>query len=194
MAEKKSQKLEKRNFFEVRVPITSAKVYLYGVSSDDLLGRIIKIDLTRTLRGKSLELKAKVVKDNQQSLFGEPISLILAGSYVRRMLRKGSDYVEDSFNAETRDFKVLIKTFMITRNKVSRAIRNELRKSSKEYLTGYLKNRSAKEIFTEITTNKIQKDISLRLKKIYPLAVCEVRWFEIVGEKKKSDEVSNLNS
>ena len=101
------------------------------------------------------------------------------------MMRRGSDYVEDSFEVECKDAKAVVKPFMITRNRVSRAVRNALRIETKKYLEGYSKTRSAKEFFTEITTNKIQRDLSFKLKKIYPLALCEIRMFKLLEEPKK---------
>jgi len=196
MAEKKAQKLEKRSFFEVRVPMTSAKIYLYSSSADNLVGKVVNLDLTRSLRGKSLELKAKIKKEGEE-LVGEPISVILAGSYVRRMMRKGTDYVEDSFNAECRDGVVVVKPFMITRNKVSRPIRNKLRMTAKDYVLAQFKSRTAREIITSIMTNKLQKEISQKLKKIYPLAVCEIRWLEVIktfDEENESKKEEPANS
>jgi len=177
MAQQK--KTVKKSFFEVKAPITSTKIYLYGASPEALNGKVVSLDLTRSLRGKSLELKMKVVV-NGSELSAEPVSLELMGSYIRRMIRNGIDYVEDSFITEAKDSKVIIKPFMITRNKVSRAVRRELRNLAKSHLESYLKNRSVKELFTEITTNKIQKELSLKLKKIYPLALCEIRFFKII--------------
>ena len=42
----------------------------------------------------------------------------------------------------------------------------------------------AKLKFNEIITNKIQKELSLKIKKIYPLALCEIRRFEVLPVKK----------
>ncbi len=39
-----------------------------------------------------------------------------------------------------------------------------------------------------MTTNKLQKELSLKLKKIYPLALCEIRHFSIESEKVKKEE------
>lgn len=184
---KKTQKIQKKEFFEVKVPMTTTKVMLYASSKEELINRIVKIDLTRNLRGKSLELRVRVKKDGGD-LIGIPTDIELMGSYIRRMFRKGIDYVEDSFNTDCRDMNVIIKPFMITRNKVSRAIRNELRKKARDFLERRLKIRNAGEIFTEIITNKIQKELSLKLKKIYPLALCEIRMFKILGPKENEEE------
>ena len=184
---KKTQKIQKKEFFEVKVPMITTKVMLYASSPVELVGRIIKIDLTRSLRGKSLELRLKVKKEGSD-LIGIPTEIELIGSFIRRMFRNGIDYVEDSFNAECKDMRVVIKPFMITRNKVSRSIRNELRNKARDFLVGRLKTRSANEIFIDITTNKLQKELSFKLKKIYPLALCEIRIFKIVGEREIKNE------
>ncbi len=175
----KAKKLQKKSFFDVTSSLTAAKISLYAASAEELNGRIVKLDLTRSLRGKGLELKLKV-KVEGSNLNSEPISLELAGSYIRRAFRKGADYVEDSLITECKDAKILIKPFMLTRNKVSRAVRRELRNAAREFLISYLKIRTSKELFTDIMTNKVQKELSLKLKKIYPLAFCEIRIFKLL--------------
>src|SRR3989338_8358329 len=183
MAAQITKKTGKKAFFDVKVPLTSTKIQLYAGSAEELNGRVVKIDLTRSLKGKSFELKYKI-KSNNDTLEGEPVSLWLAGSYIRRMIRRGTDYVEDSFVVECKDGKAIVKPFMITRHKVSRVVRNELRQNAKKHLIEYMKNRGTMELFGDLMTNKIQKEMSLKLRKIYPLALCEVRVFEILKEEK----------
>lgn len=181
MAETKQIKIKKgakKGFFEVKTPLISAKISLYAYAPEQLIGQVIKVDLTRILKGKNFELRMRVTQNSAGELEGEPISLALAGSYIRRMMRTGIDYAEDSFEAECKDKKVRIKPFMITRNKVSRAVRNELRKNARKFLEGYAKGRTALEIFMDLTANKVQRELFMRLKKIYPLALCEIRVFE----------------
>ncbi len=188
MANKKSKKNIKRDFYEVNAPLTATKIHLYAGSAEDLNGRVVKLDLTKSLRGKSLELKMKVKLEGEK-LEAEPISAGLVSSYIRKMMRRGTDYVEDSFEAKCRDVKVRVKPFFITRKRVSRPVRNVLRETAKKFLEGYLKTRTAREIFSEIMANKLQKQLALKLKKIYPLALCEIRMFEVVGELDKKDRV-----
>lgn len=178
----KQSKIQKKRFFDVTTSATASKITLYAASAQELDGKIVRLDLTRNLRGKSLELRLRI-KANGEELTGEPIALELAGSYVRRMMRKGSDYVEDSFQVECKDAKVIVKPFMITRHKVSRSVRRVLRNTTKEYILSHFITRTTKELATEITTNKFQKELSLKLKKVYPLALCEIRVFEILADK-----------
>ncbi len=181
----KSKKGAKKGFFEVKTPLTATKIQLYGNSAEELAGKIVKLDLTRSLKGKNFELKLKTISSSDGTLEAEPISLGLAGSYIRRMMRLGIDYVEDSFSVECKDARATTKLFMITRNKVSRAVRKELRDSAKKFVESYAKLKPVREVFTDVMTNKLQKELFIRLKKIYPLALCEVRVFELIGEKKQ---------
>lgn len=173
----------KKKFFEVKLPLTATKVHIYGASPEELEGCIIRVDMTRSLRGKNLELRAKV-KNNNGSLEATPTSLEIMPSYIRRSIRKGTDYIEDSFETECKDAKLRVKPFMITRKRVSRAVRNALREGAKKHLEAHIKVRTAEEVFSEVTSNKIQKELSFKLKKIYPLAFCEIRVIEIIPEKK----------
>ncbi len=177
----------KKAFFDVDVPLTALKVSLYGSSLDEFDGKAIKLDLSKSLRGKNLELKMKVKKEDNK-LKAEPVSMALIGSFIRKTMRRGTDYVEDSFDAECRDYIVKIKPFMITRMRVSRAIRKAIRDNARKYLLSYLKLRTSKEIFSEIITNKIQKGMAIKLKKIYPLALCEIRVFELKKEKSPEEK------
>ena len=110
------------------------------------------------------------------------------------MIRKGTDYVEDSFTADCKDATLKIKPFLITRRKVSNRVRRGLREKTKEEIKKYLKDKTAERIFEEILKNKMQKELSLILKKIYPLSLCEVKSMEIEKDlevkesPKKSEE------
>lgn len=191
----KGKKNIKKKFYEVDAPVTSVKISLYASEPEELDGKVVTIDLTRNLRGKNLELRIKIKVDGEK-IYGEPISVNLIQGYVRRMMRRGTDYVEDSFEVPCRNLKVRIKFFLITRNRVSRAVRNALRVAAKKFLEGHLKSRDSDEVFSEIISNKLQRALALKLKKIYPLAVSEIRVFEILGEldKKEFEEAEEEKS
>ena len=183
----KNKKAVKKSFFEVSAPLTSTKIQLYAPSPQDLNGRTVKIDLTKSLRGKNLELKIRV-KNEGEKLIGIPESMKLASTYVRRVVRKGTDYSEDSIATACRDMEVKIKPLMVTRRRVSKKVLSALRESARKQLISHLKTRDAEEIFSEIIANKLQKQLAVKLKKIYPLALCEIRMFEILGPATKTKE------
>ena len=128
-----------------------------------------------------LGLKVSVKEDKA---IATPREIRLMPYFLKRMVRKGTDYVEDSFSTECKDAQVRIKPFLIARRRVPRAIRKALRNKAKEELINYVKNKTSKELFEEIINNQIQKTLSLKLKKIYPLSLCEIRIFKIEHELK----------
>jgi len=164
----------KKKFFDVEMPIIGKETQMQGFEISELNGRFIKYDLTRMLKGKSvmLTLRVKVEKDKAIAV---PKKLLLMPYFIRRMVRKGTNYVEDSFKTECKDANLTIKPFLVTRRKVSRAVRNALRKKAREELINYVKDKNSEQLFDEIIANHLQRPLSQKLKKIYPLALCEIR-------------------
>jgi len=103
------------------------------------------------------------------------------------MMRKGTNYVEDSFLAQCKDNQMRIKPFLITRRKVSRAVRKALRNKAKEELIKYTETKTSDELFEDLMRNTIQRELSLRLKKVYPLSLCEIRMLNIENSKKRGE-------
>src|SRR3989344_5513649 len=98
----KVKKTTKKSFFEVNAPLTSEKIQLYASSLEELEGRTIRLDLSKTLRGKSMELSMRIKKIDG-TLQAEPEQLLLVTSYIQKTMRNSVDYCEDSFEAETSD-------------------------------------------------------------------------------------------
>jgi len=167
----------KKKFFDVEMPLIGKETQMQAYEISELNGRFMRYDLTRALRGKSIMLTLRVkVEDGKATTVPKKIELL--PFFIRRMIRKGTNYVEDSFDAECKDSKLRIKPLLVTRRKVSRAIRKELRNKMKEELIAYVKDKESEKLFDEVLKAQMQKVLSLRLKKIYPLALCEIRVFE----------------
>ncbi len=172
---------KRKKFFEVEIPSINKTTELLGFEIQDLQERYIKYDLTRMLRGKSTILSAKVKVENEKAI-AQPTQIKLLPYYLKRMVRKGTNYVEDSFSTETKNGQVKIKPFLITRRKVSRAVRKALREKAREELIKYAKSKTNEQIFEDILKNILQKTLSLKLKKIYPLSLCEIRILKVEKE------------
>jgi len=177
----------KKRFLDVDMPIINKQTQLQAYEIKDLEGKFIKYDLTRLLRGKSMLIKLKV-KAEDDKITSIPKEIKLMPSFLRRMVRKGTNYVEDSFSVKCKDAQVRIKPFLITRKKVSRAVRKALREKAREELIKYVKDKKSNDLFDEILKNKIQKPLSLKLKKIYPLSLCEIRVFKVEKELETKEE------
>ena len=194
---------KKKKFFDVEMPIINKETQLLAFDIKELEGKFIKYDLTRILRGKSILLQF-IVKVEDEKATSIPRELKIMPYYLKRVVRKGTDYVENSFFTKCKDAEIQIKPFIVTRRRVSRAVRKALRDKAKEELIKELKNQKSEKIFESLLKNKLQKELSLKLKKIYPLSLCEIKFFKVIKklenkeetkkEEKPKEEVSKNNS
>lgn len=172
---------KRKKFFDVEIPLIGKETHLQAYNINELEGKTIKYDLTRFLKGKSTLIKLKVKIEGEKAV-AYPIETKLMPYFIKRMVRKGTNYVEDSFSTKCKNAQLRIKPFLITRRKVSRAVRKALRNKAKEELIEYVKDKDTEILFDDILKNQIQKPLSLKLKKIYPLSLCEIRIFKIEKE------------
>ena len=164
----------KKKFFQIEVPVLNDTLEVYAASIEETVGRTIKVDLTRHLKGKNLEAIFEIVKKDGK-IYAEAKSALIVSSYQRRIMRKGISYIEDSFVCKTKDGTLRIKPFMMTRQKIHRKLRNALRVKAREILTEFCKEKTSEEVFMAVLEAGIQREISISLKKIYPLSFCEIR-------------------
>ena len=175
---------ERKKFIDIQVPILNTTVRALG-TPENLNNKTIKLDLTRQLRGKGLIIKFRIF-NQEGKLVAIPNNMTLSTSYIRRTMRKRVDYVEDSFQVRCADIRAIAKPFLITRKKVSRAVRKNLRNTAREFILEYLKEKDYIEICNEILDGTLQKTMLPKLKKVYPLSFCDIRIFE-TKELKKID-------
>jgi len=179
-------KIIKKKYFEVDIPLINEKAEVLADSLDQVGGKTLKLDMTRMLKGKSSEMIFSVIIKDGKAM-AEPKKLTVLPYFIRHMMHVGVDYVEDSFVVESQESKLVIKPFLITRKKVSRAVKRTLRNSAKNFLQDYVKTETNDKIFDEILSGQLQKALSLKLKKIYPLGLCEIRIIQVENNTKKPE-------
>jgi len=167
---------ERKKYIEVQVPFLGESLRVLG-TPEELHDKTIKLDLTRKLRGKGLTVTLQIF-NREGSLFGIPRNLILASAYIRRMMRKRTNYIEDSFVCRCADIRVTFKPHLITRKKVSRVVRKNLRNTCKEFIIEYCKEKDYMTATQDIFDGTLQKALLPKLKKVYPLSFCDIRVFE----------------
>jgi ribosomal protein S3AE len=167
---------ERKKYIEVQVPFLGESLRVLG-TPEELHNKTIKLDLTRKLRGKGLTIKLRIF-NQEGKLFAIPNNLTLASSYIRRMMRKRTNYIEDSFQARCADIRVTFKPHLITRKKVSRVVRKNLRNTCREFIIEYTKEKDYITVCQEIFDGTLQKTLLPKLKKVYPLSFCDIRIFE----------------
>ena len=150
----------------------------------ELVGKSIKADLSALAKGKLGEIKGKIREVKEGKIFADPTGIKLYPSYIKRFVRRGVSKIDESFIVETSDkIIVRIKPTLITRKRVSRNVQTALRKETKEFLVKLFASQKLDEIFGGVISGEIQKKLSKKLKKVYPLSFCEIREFFIVKKK-----------
>ena len=180
--------VEKKKFHPVQIPLLNKEIELLG-REGEFDGKYVKLDLTNTLRGKGLEIKF-IVKESKNEITTSPKEAYLQGFYIRRMMRKGTDYVEDSCLVECKDHRIRIKPLLITRKRVSRRVLRGLREKARSEIINYVKDKSFDNLVLDVMNGKLQKELMPKLKKIYPLGMCEIRFIGIrdLSEQEKYEE------
>ncbi len=172
---------KRQKFFDVDMPIINKETQLKALEIKELEGREIKYDLTRILKGKSIILKLSV-KIKGEKATSTPKEIKVMPYFLKRAVRKGTNYVEDSFSLDCKNAQLRIKPLLVTRRRVSREVKKALRERAKEELIKHVKTKNSEEIFEEVLQNRLQKELSLKLKKIYPLSLCEIRVLKVEKE------------
>jgi len=167
---------DRKKFIDVEVPILDNTIQVLGTVKN-LTGKTIKLDLSRKMRGKGVVITLQIFEKDEK-LVAVPKRIELMNSYLIRVIRKRTDNVEDSFLAHCSDLRATVKPFLITRKKVSRAVRRSLRNVAREFLLNELKDKTYYEVCEEILEGSLQKSMLPKLKKVYPLALCDIRIFE----------------
>lgn len=171
----------KKKYFDVKLEVLNSSIPLFAYTVESLDKKIIKFDLTKILKGKNCEARF-IVHLKDKELFAEIFEFSIYPSFIRKMIGHNISIIEDSFSCQCKDVKLRIKPFLITRKRVHRVVRTELRNKTKEFICKSAENLSKEEFFQYTISGTIQKDLSKTLKKIYPLAVSELRVVKV--EKK----------
>jgi ribosomal protein S3AE len=171
----------KKKYFDVKLEVLNSSIPLLAYTPEYLDNKAIKFDLTKILKGKNCEARY-IVHLKDKELEAEMVEFSVYPSFIRKMIGHNISIIEDSFSCKCKDAKLRIKPFLITRKRVHRSVRTELRNKTKEFLIATAENSSKVDFFQNTIGGSIQKELSKILKKIYPLAVSELRVVKV--EKK----------
>lgn len=196
MAEaKQALKIVKKYWLQIKASKFFNNEFLgecYVPGPEHLLGRTISANLanlTGDIRQQSVTLKFLVTSLDGDAGIADVVSCEMAPSAIRRIVRRGSDRLDESFICEAENGqKVRIKPMIITKAATNSAVHHLLRKALVSSIAKYVKKHAFESLINEVITSKLQTTVKSELKKVYPLKAVEVRALEIVREEKKGGE------
>ncbi len=169
----------------------------YVTSPDLLMGRTVAANLanlTGDIRQQSVTLKFIVTSLDGESWIADVIGYQMAPSAIRRIVRRGSDRLDESFICETSDGKkVRIKPMAITKTITNSAVHRSLRKMLINSVVQVVKKHTFDSLINEVITSKLQIAVKAELKKVYPLKAIELTslWL-LAHEPAAGEEAGNV--
>ncbi len=177
--------VKKKRWYKIIAPRTFRNQELGETLSfepKEILGKNIRVNamtLTNDPKKQNLRLIFKITDVKADQATTELLGYEVLGAHLKRMSRKGSEKIEDSFTAKTKDGAMIrVKPVLSTRSKTKNSILTALRKTTQAFVTEEVKTKSYEEFIIDVLMNKTQKSVKDALKKIYPVAGCEFKKIE----------------
>ena len=188
------RKRKKKHWYTILAPKQFNAVKLgenQTYSIQNLMGKVLKANLmalTNDPKKQSVTLSFKIDKIlSENDCTTTLVNYAINNAHIKRLVRKASNKLEDSFFVKTKDgITFRIKPLLLTRYKAHRSVLTALRKKTYELMQAYISGIDSADIFFQIISHKLQMEMKNALKKIYPIAVCEIKSFTLVSVQPKS--------
>jgi len=157
-------------------------------SPDELVGRTVSVNLmnlTGNIKKQNINVKLRItgVKENKHAVT-ELVEYELMPAYIKRLVRRGRDKLDDSFVVKTSDEKFIrVKPLIITASSTTRTKLTRIRKLTRYFTAKNASEKDCSSFLSEIISGKFQQDLNNFLKREHPLRVVEVRRFIVLNKK-----------
>ncbi|MDT7890625.1 MAG: hypothetical protein RQ869_00965 [Candidatus Nanopusillus sp.] len=152
---------------------------VYKDNVENVIGRTVDLNLAFVLNNFKYQNYKVIFQINKISglkAYTEVKEIMLYSSYIRRITRKGTSKIEDSFIVKTSDgYEVRIKPLVITRFKAHRSQKTEIRKTYRKYLEEKASSLKYYELIEKVINYDLQNEIKPTLNKIFPVSNVEIR-------------------
>jgi small subunit ribosomal protein S3Ae len=187
---------KKKRWYQLIAPKTFRETVLGETPALEpqlLMGREAKLSLTSVtndMKKQNISVSFVVQKVQGEKAFTELKSYELAPSFIKRLVRRGRDRIDDTYKIETLDkVKVTIKPFMITSTNVKSSIITLLRKTAATELKRKFENLNYNELVSLLVFGRIHEEVYRMLKRIYPIKNFEIRSMDVLSFENRTEEV-----
>jgi small subunit ribosomal protein S3Ae len=208
MAKKKTvtKKVKKKKWF----PIIAPKLFNEKVLGECLLtdselmkGRHITLNMmniTGDPKKQSTNLQFLIRNVIDGKGMTELVKYEMSNSFVKRLIRRGKNKVDDSFLTKTMDGKVVrVKPLAITLKNTNKSVLSSLRLELRKVIKEKFSKLTFSQIIESLIQYKLQRELKTSVVKIYPLRTCEIRSFstnirKYLGEAQSGEAPSESES
>jgi ribosomal protein S3AE len=195
-----STKRKKKAWHGIYAPESLNNAFLgetHVYTNDEMIGKTISMNLsmiTKDMKKQNviMSFRVKEVKDNKgiTELTGYALSL----AYIKRLVRRKRDKIDDSFIAKCKEGKsIRIKTVIMTNSKTYESANSAIRLSLRAKIKKSLKEMSFEEFINALVNVRLQKDWKSSLSKIYPLKFLEVRYVALEDSKRALKDIEETD-
>ncbi|MBS1267276.1 MAG: 30S ribosomal protein S3Ae [Candidatus Woesearchaeota archaeon] len=158
---------------------------------NELIGRYVDTNLrnvTGNIKLQNINVKLRITSVKDRTAQSEIVSYTFLHTALKRFVKRRIDRIDESFIVVTKDnIKIRIKPLLLTRFNAKKSAKRGLRAGLKKQLTDRVKKLSYNDFVRIILYNRLQKEISKKLNKIYPVRFLLLREFHLVEEEEKQD-------
>ncbi|HLD06382.1 MAG TPA: hypothetical protein VJC16_02505 [Candidatus Nanoarchaeia archaeon] len=149
------------------------------------VGRIMSVNLmilTDDPKKQNFSMLFRITGAANGQLKTEIVGMVMQQTAVKRMVRRKKIRIDESFPCATKDGKrIRIKPFLVTYSLAKGSVLQSLHKHTLQFLKKEIAKLDFEQVIHDIIIRKLQQEMQAHLKKIYPLAVCEIRQILLKG-------------
>ncbi|MCF7867003.1 hypothetical protein K9L67_03250 [Candidatus Woesearchaeota archaeon] len=186
-------KRKKKVWYSIHAPKLLNNDFLgetYVYDKEQMQGKTLKLNLstiTGNIKKQNMDISFEVTTVVDNKAITKITGVTLTNSYIKRLVRRGRDKIDDSFSVKTKDNKIVrIKPFATTMNKTSQTVNSKIRLAARSLMAKYVKNKNFEEFFFDVMNFNLQKEMKEKLSKIYPIKSFEVRNTHLEPDNKKT--------
>ncbi len=189
-AKKKVSRIKstKKAWFRIVAPKMFAQKEIgeaYLANAEVAVNRFVKVnlrELSGNIKDQNSYLKFQITNVAGSTLETKVVGYELTASYIKRMVRKNCDRMDDYFVVVTKDgIKLVLKTFMLTTHKTHRSVQIQLRAMLQKGVREEAAKNDFETFMLGVAGSKIQFGLRRKLSKIYPLKDVAFRVLEVKG-------------
>ena len=186
MAHEQVTKLKKRQWFQIIAPKQFENVVLGETlvyEPQAMLGKTLShnlMNLSNDPKKQNINIRFKIVDVQDNKGITSIIGYEIVPSSVKRFVRRNSEKMDLSFTCDTADnIFVRVKPLVITKADVKGSVAAKMRNMIVQFLIKSIKKMNYDDVLNELISHKLQSTMRENFYKIYPLKVCEIRYFGI---------------
>jgi small subunit ribosomal protein S3Ae len=159
---------------------------------EELIGKTLSLNLatiTNDMKKQNINVTFKVTDVSDNKGRAQLVDYVLVASYLKRLVRRSREKIEDSFLARTKDGHIVrVKPIARTNADTFNSIITKIRLGMKALIRTALKERTYEEFVNDLISLKIQKEMKEKLNKIYPLKYIDIRQVSLEEKGKLVDD------